>query len=504
MRKNTSFLFSLFVLFVFAGAAAAQSPDKILKQAAKALGGEKALKAISSTRVKGKITRLSDGSDGNYLAQVSTPNLYYSLYDLNGFETAAGFNGKSAWQRDSREGSRTLTGDAGRNFQAEASFHAARWLTYKAEKAKLTPAGSKIIYGKNCSGVYLTTFKGVKIGLYFDAVSGLPVREEFPNGETVRTLDYEDFRKVDSVMEPFRIIMSIGEEKYDIKLEEISHNQKISRADFDFPNLSSEPLPDIPKLLKEVQANQDRLEKLLEEYTFTETVLVKELGKDGRMNEIDFGTSQITFYKGQRIYRQIEKNGKPLSPSEQEKEDKRVAEEVADLEKKVSRREEKAKAGDSAEDGKDTSLAEILRASNLINSRRERFRGRDVIVFDFEPNPNYDFKNAKGVLKLFGKIAGVIWIDEKDKQVARMEAYLADSFNVGGGLLAKLNKGSSFSMEQQRVNDEIWLPSLQDINISARVLLVKGINVNQTTKYGNYKKFKTEVKDAKVDQVKDQ
>jgi hypothetical protein len=91
-----------------------------------------------------------------------------------------------------------------------------------------------------------------------------------------------------------------------------------------------------------------------------------------------------------------------------------------------------------------------------------------------------------------------MWIDEQDKQVARLEAYLADSYNVGGGVLAKLRKGASFVLEQRRVNDEIWLPSIADINLSVRVLLVKGIDVNQRIESYDYRKFTTEIKDAKV------
>ena len=140
----------------------------------------------------------------------------------------------------------------------------------------------------------------------------------------------------------------------------------------------------------------------------------------------------------------------------------------------------------------------MLRASKLINPRRERFRGRDVIVFDFEPDPAFDFKNAKSMLKFFGKTAGVMWIDEKDKQVARLEAVLADSFKIGGGVLAKLRKGASFTLEQERVNNEIWLPSQADINLSVRVLLVKGIDVNQLIRSYDYRRFETEVKDATV------
>jgi hypothetical protein len=106
------------------------------------------------------------------------------------------------------------------------------------------------------------------------------------------------------------------------------------------------------------------------------------------------------------------------------------------------------------------------------------------------------------MLKFFGKTAGVMWIDAKDKQVARIEAVLAESIKIGGGVLAKLNKGASFTMEQDRINDEIWLPSQTDINASARILLFKGMNINQQVRSYGYRKFATEVKDAKVNEVK--
>lgn len=85
-----------------------------------------------------------------------------------------------------------------------------------------------------------------------------------------------------------------------------------------------------------------------------------------------------------------------------------------------------------------------------------------------------------------------------DRQVARIEAFLVDSYNIGGGLVAKLKKGASFTLEQERVNDEIWMPSLMEIDLSARVLLFKGININQTVRSYNYRRFKTEVRDAEI------
>jgi hypothetical protein len=487
---------------------AAQSPDKILKQATRALGGEKVLQSVKSWRKTGRITRFKDGASGNFKEQAAQPNFYNAAFDLNGFETETGFNGKSGWTRDSRDGLRTLTGEASRDFGAEAIYRNVRWLNYKKNKSKIVAGGKSLVNGKSATLFVLTTPKGVSVKIYFDAASGLPIREEIPAGDSTSVSDFSDFRQVNGVQEPFLITKRIGEEVYEIKFDQIAYNTSISKEDFDFPKVSGEPLPDIPSLLKELQANEDRIEAILEDYSFTQKSTSRELGKDGVLREKESETFQLSFYKGNRIRRLIEKNGKPLSEKEQADEDKNVQKRVAEIEKEIAKKEARAatvaqtKTGTPDEDNRRISIAEVLRASRLVNPRRERFRGRDVVVFDFEPNPDFDFKNAKSFLKFFGKTAGVMWIDEKDKQVARLEAVLFGNFKVGGGFLANLKKGASFALEQERVGDEIWLPSVADVNLSVKVLLVKGINVNQIVKSYDYRKFKTEIKDSKVDEIK--
>ncbi len=505
MKRN------LFLLILFAALSvnlSAQSPGKVLKQANKALGGEKILQSVKSWQKRGTITRLKDGATGAILMQAAQPNLYNVAYDLNGFETEAGFNGRSGWRRDSRDGLRTLTGAASRDFAAEANYQSSRWLNYKKEKSKLVAGAKSVVNGKPANLLIMTTAKGVSVKLCFDAASGLLLREEIPAGDSAIVSEFGDYRAVGGIQEPFLISKKIGEDAYEIKLDQITHNASIAKNNFDFPAISGEPLPDIPTLLKELQTNEDRVETILENYSFTQKSTSRELGKDGILREKESETIQISFYKGNRIRRLIEKNDKPLSEKEQADEDKSVQKRVAEIEKEIAKKEARAvsqsKTGTPDEDGQRISIAEVLRASRLINPRRERFRGREVVVFDFEPNPDFDFKNAKSFLKFFGKTAGVMWIDEKDKQVARLEAVLFDNFKIGGGFVANLKKGASFALEQERVNEEIWLPSVADVNLSVKVLLVKGINVNQIVKSYDYRKFKTEIKDSKVDDIKNQ
>lgn len=504
--KKLYILIFIGLFFLYSPTVFAQSPSKILKQANKALGGEKALRSVQSRQKKGLITRVKDGAEGEIVMRAAAPNLFYTIYDIGGFETESGFNGKSGWRRDSREGLRTLTGDASSDFQAEAGFRNNLWLNYKKEKAKLNSGGKANVNGKNADVILFSNLKGSLLKLYFDAATGLLIREEIPAGDSVTIYDYSDYRQVGAVKEPFQINLKIGEDAYLIKFDQIVHNPKIADAVFDFPKISGEPLPDISALLREVEANEEKVENILDGYAYTQKIIRRDLSKDGILQETGSETNQLSFYKGYRIRRLIEKNGKALDEKEQRSEDREVEKRVAEIEKRIAKQEaktvEQSAKGTPDDENRRISVAEVLRASNLVNPRRERFRGRDVIVFDFEPNPNFDFKNAKSFLKFFGKTAGVIWIDEKDKQVARLEAYLADSYKIGGGLLANLRKGASFVLEQERVNNEIWLPSSADINLSVKVLLVKGINVNTVVKSYNYRKFKTEVKDAKLEELK--
>jgi hypothetical protein len=504
--KRSLCLSILILTFVCFANVAAQSPSKILKQANKALGGEKILQTVQSWQKKGKITRLKDSASGSFEMRAAQPNFYHSRFDLNGFETEVGYNGKSGWMRDSRDGLRTLTGEASRDFAAEANFRNARWLDYKKQKAKITSGGKANLNGKAANVLMLTTAKGVSIKMYFDPTTGLLIREEIPAGDLIKTFDYSDYRAVNGVNEPFTIKTKLGEDAYEIKLDKITHNQTIAKENFDFPKISGEPLPDIPRLLMELQKNEDKIDEILEDYSYTQKSIKRELGKDGVLRETESETFQLSFYKGNRIRRLVEKNGKPLSEKEQADEDRNVQKRVAEIEREIAKKEARTVSqtanGTPDENNQRISTAEVLRASRLVNPRRERFRGRDVVVFDFEPNPDFDFRRAKSFLKFFGKTAGVMWIDEQDKQVARLEAVLFDDFKIGGGFLANLKKGASFALEQERVNDEIWLPSVADINLSVKVLLVKGINVNQILKSYNYRKFKTEVKDSKVDEIK--
>jgi hypothetical protein len=170
---------------------------------------------------------------------------------------------------------------------------------------------------------------------------------------------------------------------------------------------------------------------------------------------------------------------------------KRIEEHEKRKAKKEAKEEKAKEEGKSDEKEKDDPGIEVfLRACQFVNPRRERFRGQDVLVFDFEPNP--EFKAHKLEEKVVQKLAGVVWVDEKAHDVARLEAYFVGDFRFAGGLLANLQKGTSFVFEQAYVNNEVWLPTYFEGHIGVRVLLVKGFKMSFITRYADYRKFNVE------------
>jgi hypothetical protein len=82
-----------------------------------------------------------------------------------------------------------------------------------------------------------------------------------------------------------------------------------------------------------------------------------------------------------------------------------------------------------------------------------------------------------------------MWIDEKAHEVVRLEAYFVNDAKIAGGLLVNLQKGTGFVFEQEFVNNEVWRPTYQEAHVSAHILLVKGVKVNEVTHYSDYKRF---------------
>jgi len=236
--------------------------------------------------------------------------------------------------------------------------------------------------------------------------------------------------------------------------------------------------PDLQALLRDAETHQTKLDKVREDYTYRENRRIEELDGNGKVKKIETQQLEVFYVTGHQIFRQVQKDGKDLSPDEQKKEQQRVEKEV----EKAS----KTAPGDPIR-GDGITIHRLLELIAFRNLRRVTYNGRPTIAVDFIGDPH---AKTHGLTEdISKKISGTVWIDDKDHQVTRMEAHFDDNFHVAGGLLATVQKGSNFTFEQSLVNNELWLPTAGDIRFSARVLLMKGVRQNIHIQDDNYQRF---------------
>ena len=489
MLRYFRFFFCSFLL-VLARSACAQEPAKIVEQYVKAAGG-RALSKIRTLSLEGTFTT-DDGKSGTFTLDTKLPNRYYMELLVGDQNLIEAYNGKSAWHRDASGELGTLVGPDGMQLEAAAQYYNSRLVNPKKEKMALAFIGTAQVRGKDAQEIEITSATGMKRHVFFDPQTHLIVKEAATVGGLEEEILYDEYRAMEGIKLPNKIELHRGGAKYDITVSRAIVNGTIGERVFDFPIKSQIKLPDLQALFKEIDDNQKAIDKIKENYAGTETEEETEYDGNGKVKKHEARESTFFYLDGDEITTLVKKDGKPLDEKEQEKENEKVQKRIEEHQKREAKKEakeEKAKEQGKEEDRDkdDPGIEVFLRACQFVNPRRERFRGQDVLVFDFEPNP--EFKPHSLAEKVVQKLAGVVWIDEKAHDVARLEAYFVGDMKIGGGLLANLQKGTSFVFEQAFINNEVWLPTYMEGHLGARVLLVKGFKVSFVTRYSDYKKF---------------
>ena len=253
----------------------------------------------------------------------------------------------------------------------------------------------------------------------------------------------------------------------------------------------SAPLPEIRQLLQQVREHQRQLDKVRENYTYTSAQTLQDIDANGQVKKTDTSEYEVFFVNSHSVARKVKKDGKPLDEHEQQKETERVTKEA---EKAAQTPPDQPLEGQ--QQVSDTKTLELM---DVRNPRREMYRGRSAIVFDFVGRK--DAKTHGMVEDASKKLEGTLWVDEADRQVAHMDVRFIDNFRVAGGLVATIEKGSNFHFDQSPVNGELWLPTGAEASMEARVLLVKGLRQHYTERDFDFKRFRVETqtgKDAKA------
>jgi hypothetical protein len=494
------------------GARKLPTPERIVADYLKAVGGKKRQGAVRDATYEWKVREGADGAQqGTARTYTKFPASTRTDIALERGETSTAATSRSAWLRRDGGAAQTLTGADADIAKLLSSLDATRLVDYKkqdvlARTIEFSDGGNQL------EPAYVVEFSrrnGARLNYHFGARSKLPLQvADDARGLTIR---YKDYRAAQNgLLEPHGVeIRTRDAATLALSLVGVRYNTGLADALFDPP--SDESL-NISELLRAVARNQEQIDRRVGDYTFTRTETEREIDDRGVVKKEKKAVREIyPVVGGGSVAKLISEDGVPLSPERAAKEEKRVGEALEKLtrdnQKRMEReareraeRTERARRGGeaiNANEDENVGVAVFLRACEFVSPRRERFHERDAIVFDFRPRPN--FKPANRNESFVAKLAGVVWIDPVDKQVMRLEARLSESFKVGGGLLASVRPGSAVVLEQTRLADGVWLPRFAQINASAKIFLFAGFRLDAIREYSNYKRFSATTGDANLD-----
>lgn len=483
------------------------SAEKIVDSYLKTIGGKKRIASIRDASYEWEI-QLKDRPMGIAKTETKFPASVRMELTFGNGQIVSAANPRSAWTHGLDGKLHTLTDAEAAAARLQASLDASHLLDIKKHNVL-----ARVLSFRNAeaSSGYVVEFSlrsGARLRYLFSPTTKLLIGIEDDARKTVIRL--EDYRSEGIILEPHRVSINGGTGELTFLLQRASYNTGIADAVFDPPR-AAEAL-DVPALLREVSRNQDQLEHRFTEYSFVQKETAREINSKGEVRKETVKVYEVfPIANREPVMKLISENGVVLSGERATREQKRVEEEFAKAERekdknqlraekaRAERKRKKAAEGKEGDDD-DVDISQFLRIHEFVAPRRERFRDRDAVVFDFRPRAG--FKPANRQEELISKLVGVAWIDPVDKQVMRLEARLAEGFKMAGGLLVNLRPGAAFVMEQTRMVEGVWLPRMAQINLSVKVLLFGGGDYNQTIEWSDYKHFSGDVSEYKLDAPK--
>ena len=236
--------------------------------------------------------------------------------------------------------------------------------------------------------------------------------------------------------------------------------------------------------MHEVETHQQQAEAIEKTYIYHSI----ETQQEQASGKITTTESDHFWSNGVPVRRVVRKNGKDLSPDELAKEDRRIEKQSHDARERRAKTEAQGKESDP-QGHEEITVSRLLELGAFTNPRRISLNGRDTIQVDYAGDPHAKTRNrAEEVIR---DMAGTAWIDEQDKVLARAEGHFVRPFKIGAGLLVSIRQDTSFTFQQTKVNDEVWLPSRIEAQGAARAMLFFAFSGRIQIVDSDYRKFRT-------------
>jgi hypothetical protein len=230
--------------------------------------------------------------------------------------------------------------------------------------------------------------------------------------------------------------------------------------------MAQAPLPDAASFLAQARENLARSTQQQDRYAYKERRTELHLNPFGKMGSGATSLFEVTpaAEPNVTLRKLLERDGKRVTDGEVERVERR------------SRGRARSRVDDTVD---------VL---TFTLDRRETYRGRDLIVINFEPKPGAKPQTREG--RIAKALKGSVWVDEALREVVRAEATAIDDLSFGFGMVARLHKGAKLSMTRERVDDDVWLPTSIKFAGTGRALLFRKLTIDHSIEWFDYREVK--------------
>ena len=207
------------------------SASEIFARYVAASGGQAALRAITTRVLEGHV--VAPGGKARLEIVEAAPDRFLRIIDspVSG-HSENGFDGRVAWTTNA-QGTRTMSG--AQVGMVARELHLRRPLVMKELYATLSSPEENTLDGKAMFVISATTADSVPETLYFDRRTGLLAEWDVVVGDTHIRNRLEDYRRVDDVMVPFRVIRSRPDFQWSEVFDEVRQNVPVDTMRFAKP-----------------------------------------------------------------------------------------------------------------------------------------------------------------------------------------------------------------------------------------------------------------------------
>ncbi|HKN74493.1 MAG TPA: hypothetical protein VJW94_04895 [Candidatus Acidoferrum sp.] len=212
-------------------------------------------------------------------------------------------------------------------------------------------------------------------------------------------------------------------------------------------------------------------------YIYMERDEDRRLDSAGQLQSQNVDVTRMTLVNGIRFEQLMEHNGQLPSAEDQKKSDQdieRLKHETTAEQTERLRKEQENRSF----------LHVLLDAFDFHLIGEEVAGGRRTYVLEATPHPGYHASGKYG--KLLARVQGKLWVDKQDFGWVKVDGEVTQSFSMGL-FVARVQRGSHILLEQICLGDAIWVPKRLEVRASARILLLKSLELDRILTYSDYR-----------------